>query len=520
MTSRGKNVLFAVCIVVFLLLVGYQLSRPNVALDTSLYTRSAVDFPKGLPWLNVTEPLTLQDLRGRVVILDFWTYGCVNCIHVIPALHALEKKYGNKLVVIGVHTPKFDNEKNINTLKAIVTRYELHHPIIQDVGYKTWNAYGVSAWPTLVVINAEGKIVGSIIGDGQDEALSKLVERAMKMHANEIKNTALDKIKIDKTVDNSFLRAPGKVTVNKKWLVISDTLNNRIVVSNHQGKVISIIGGKDEGNRDGDFKKARFNKPQGVVIVNNGIYVADTENHLIRHIDMDKKVVTTIAGNGKRAWLAAFADNPKTISLNSPWALAYQAPYLYIAMAGNHQIWWLNLNNNHLRPYAGNGREGLKDGAIGSSEFSQPSGLSIVGHWLFVADAEDSAVRRVNLDTDIVYTLVGKGLFVFGDRDGPLKDALIQHDLGIAAIDPKHLYIADTYNHKIKYIDLNSQIILSMIGTGKPENGVGRANLAGLNEPGGIAWYKAKLYIADTNNNRIVVFDPKKNLLTELDVSE
>lgn len=475
----------------------------------------AVEFDAGLPWLNVSRPLTMAELKGKVVILDFWTYGCINCIHVLDDLKRLQHKYGDKIAIIGVHTPKFDNEKNIETLRRIVVRYEIDHPVVNDVDYRLGRLYGMRAWPTQYVIDPFGGVLGKAVGEDNFEVFDRAIQKLLTTHAAAIAERPLPIALEKEKFEASLLAAPGKIAVSNEYVAISDTLHHRVILASHGGGIRHIIGGKSSGFVDGVFDRTRLKSPQGLAFSDNGLYVADTGNHSIRFIDLEKQSVSTVAGNGNNEMHRGAAYGATEIGLRSPWGLALQGSQLYIAMAGNHQIWRLDLEKEIIGAYAGSGREGIADGTLKRSSFSQPSGLAFAGEKLYVADAEDSALRRIDISKGRVETLAGTGLFDFGDRDGPLEQAKLQHLLGVAALDDNHLFIADTYNHKLKAADLDKGEIKTVAGTGSPGRGEGEALAAALNEPGGIAVLGNKVLIADTNNNRIMQYDIDSRRLSE-----
>lgn len=481
---------------------------------------------QSLPWLNVARPLNAGDLQGKIMLLDFWTYGCINCIHIIPDLEKLEKKYGDQLVVIGVHSPKFENEKNIDTLRNIVARYHLTHPVVNDIDFTLWKNFGVRAWPTVSLINPQGEFIKNFIGEGNYEQMDEAIEELVSQHRDEINDRPIPLALEKNKHSNAILASPGKIAVNEDYIAISDSSNHRIMITNHDGKVLHAIGSGKIGYRDGDFSSAQFNNPQGLIFLPNFIYfdegdgfanagevlyVADTGNHRIRRINLRDNTVKTIAGNGESKFVIRGSHHPLSVPIRSPWALAVNKQYLYIAVAGNHQIWRLNLQTHQINVYAGSGYERLTDGKLLQSAFNQPSGLAAIDNQLYVADAEASAIRRINLNTERVSTLVGKGLFDFGDKDGKFDEAMLQHTLGVVAINNNELIIADTYNHRVKLMNLKNRTVTSIIGTGKPEN-----SSQALNEPGGLAIYQNKLYIADTGNHRIIVYDLKSKDIQQL----
>lgn len=480
----------------------------------------AIEFDADLPWLNVSRALTLSDLEGKVVILDFWTYGCINCIHVLEDFRKLEQKYGNKLAVIGVHTPKFDNERNLETLRRIVVRYGIEHPVVNDVDLILGKQYGMRAWPTQFVIDPEGFVLGMVEGENHYELFVEVIDSLLEKHATKLNDKPLP-ISLEKSkLATSLLAAPGKIAVANNRVAISDTLHNRIIIADTTGSILQIIGGTASGFKDGAAAEARFYSPQGLAFSELGLYVADTGNHSIRYIDLQKGLVTTVAGNGKNEIHRGKVFNATEIGLRSPWALTWKEGKLYIAMAGIHQIWMLEPDANRITAWAGSGRESIDDGALSRAGFSQPSGLSLSGDKLFIADAEDSAVRLIDLQEEQVQTLVGTGLFDFGDKDGTFETAQLQHVLGIASIDPKLIYIADTYNHKLKLLDLMKREVTTVAGTGNPGKGTGKALTSALNEPGGLAVLGNRILIADTNNNRIMQYDPAQKTLEEWPLKE
>jgi len=477
-------------------------------------TEDADDFEidPELPWLNVSRPLQLKELRGKAVLLDFWTYGCINCVHVLEDLKRLGKKYHPHLAVIGVHTPKFDREKNIKALRNIIVRYDIEHPVVNDVESQLGRYYGMRAWPTQVLIDPRGVPLGKVTGEGNYELLDSVIGDLLQEFKAELNPTPLPLSPEKERFEKSLLAAPGKITVSDAHIAISDTLHHRILISDHDGNITAIFGGNASGSKDGSSNEASFSSPQGVVFSGRRLFVADTGNHLIRELNLDTRMVKTIAGNGTLEQPRLGEYDAREIGLRSPWGLALKGTSLYISMAGSHQIWRLQLTNGKIENYAGSGREGLKDGPRQISRFSQPSGLSIRGDWLYVADSEDSSIRRINLDSERVETLVGTGLFDFGDRDGPFDQALLQHVLGVAALADGRIVIADTYNHKLKLLDLTRKKITTLAGDGRTGSD-GSDTL--LNEPGGLAVLGDDILITDTNNNRIMKYNLRDPALVE-----
>jgi sugar lactone lactonase YvrE len=502
----------------------------------------------GVAWINTSHPVDLKDLRGKFVLLDFWTYCCINCIHILPELKKLEQAYPNELVVVGVHSAKFEGEEDTKNITDAVLRYEIEHPVVNDANHKIWTKYAVNSWPSFRIIDPEGNLVAGDSGEIGFEAFDKFFKSKLPYY-RERKLLNTRPIKFDLERDKAArtpLRFPGKILTDElgRRLFIADSNHNRIVITSLDGKLIETIGAGVIGRADGDFKTAQFHHPQGMALVDQTLYVADTENHMLRKVDLDAKTVTTIAGTGQQgrnAWpglpagaLGAFnaalperfVAKPKTTELNSPWDLYVHGKDLYIAMAGPHQIWKMPLDESEIGPYAGNGREDIQDGRLlppipydrGFSSFAQPSGLSGDKNWLYVADSEGSAIRAVPFDpAKEVQTLIGTvgSLFTFGDVDGSSDTARLQHALGVVEHEGL-LYVADTYNNKIKVVDPGKRTVQTFAGSGQPGNSDSPAQ---FDEPAGISYAAGKLFVADTNNHLIRTVDLKTREVKTLEIA-
>ena len=486
-------------------------------MDIKNYKGNAPTFPYDLEWLNIEGKLQISDLKGKIVILDFWTYCCINCMHIIPDLKKLEAKYPNELVVIGVHSAKFRNEKDTENIRRAILRYGIEHPVVNDHKFQIWTKYGANAWPTVILINPLGDIVGYISGEGIFEPFDKAIAKLITEFDDVIDRTPF-KPELEKySRQKAVLNFPGKILADEKTnrLFITDSNNDRIIISDLDGNIQDVIGSGKEGKTDGTFETAYFNKPQGLALDRNILYIADTENHLIRKADLINRTLETIAGTGEQAPYRATPDKGSNTALNSPWDLTLVNGILYIAMAGPHQIWAMSLSNGKIEVFAGSGTENIHDADLLSSSLAQPSGITHDGENLYFADSEVSAVRLAELKkTGKVKTLIGHGLFEFGDKDGGFYNALLQHPLGLVYSDGL-IYLADTYNHKIKVMDLAKKEILTLSGNGDMGFADGVGTLARFYEPGGITIAAGKLYVADTNNDQIRVIDIKtKNTST------
>src|SRR5215217_3804777 len=499
----------ALLLVLTLMAQGVSMS----AQERSTQERARVRAPEitgGRGWLNTDKPLSIATLKGKIVLLDFWTYGCINCIHIIPDLKKLEAKYANQLVVIGVHSAKFQNEKETENIRRIILRYEIEHPVYNDSEYAVWQSYGVRAWPTQVLIDPAGYIVGGVSGEGNydviDEAIGKLVTdfRSKGALNEEPLKLVLERAKVGELP----LAFPGKILAdaNGDRLFIADSNHNRIVVTKLDSTLVDTIGTGDAGAADGAFDKATFYRPQGMALTGDNLYVADTENHLIRRVDLKTRTVETVAGTGQQSREYFKTGPARSVPLSSPWDLQLVGRVLYIAMAGPHQIWKMDLDKNEVSTFAGSGREARLDGPLSEVGFAQPSGIASDGKTLYVADSESNIIRAIDIAGGTVKTLVGGDLFEFGDVDGTGDDVRLQHPLGLLTYGEK-LLIADTYNHKIKELDPKADKVTSLLGTGKPGQSDGAK--PSFYEPAGLALANGNLYVADTNNHAIRVVDLK-----------
>ncbi|XP_036120506.1 NHL repeat-containing protein 2 isoform X2 [Molossus molossus] len=519
---------------------------------------SVPEFPEGLEWLNTEGPISVyKDLCGKVVILDFFTYCCINCIHLLPDLHALEHNYSDKdgLLIVGVHSAKFPNEKVLDNIKSAVLRYDITHPVVNDADASLWQELEVSCWPTVVILGPRGNMLFSLIGEGHKDKLFLYTSVALKYYRDrgQIRDNKIG-IKLYKdSLPPSPLLFPGKVTVDhvSKRLVIADTGHHRILVVRKNGQIQYSIGGPNPGRKDGIFSESTFNSPQGVAIRDNIIYVADTENHLIRKIDLEAEMVSTVAGIGIQGTDKEGGAQGEQQPISSPWDVVWGSSgsevqrdaILWIAMAGTHQIWALLLDCCRLPKktelkkgaclrFAGSGNEENRNNAYPhKAGFAQPSGLSLAAEepWscLFVADSESSTVRAVSLKDGAVRHLVGgerdpTNLFAFGDVDGVGIGAKLQHPLG-AAWDKKRqlLYVADSYNHKIKVVDPKTKHCTTLAGTGDISNISSSFSESTFNEPGGLCVGEdgQLLYVADTNNHQIKVMDLETKTVSVFPVS-
>lgn len=489
------------------------------------------EFPPTLQWINVDAPLTMESLQGKIVLFDFWTYGCINCIHMIPVLRQIEEKYPEEVVVIGVHSAKFENEGVTENLRQIVQRYELHHPVINDNTFHVWQTFGAQAWPTLAVADPRGNLLARQSGEIPFEALDDFL-RDMIAYWDSIGE--LDRTPIELALEGAgmptgALAFPGKVLadVPGNRLFIADSNHHRLIIADLTTyEVLDVIGSGQRGFENGGFDEASFDQPQGMALKGELLYVADVNNHAIRVVDLAAQEVDVVAGTGIMGRGSIRPGNqleqPLNEDLRSPWDVEFgEDGLLYIAMAGTHQIWQIDLEKQILEVAVGNGREAAKNDTLDNSELAQPSGLYFIDGKLYFADSESSTIRVADFNEDSVALVSGtdaNNLFDFGDVDGELGTSRLQHALGVVGGPDGLIYVADTYNSKIKIVD-EDNVTTTIFGlTGNGGFVDGGPDVAQLDEPGGLDYAELPdgrrvLFIADTNNHAIRVIDLDANVM-------
>ena len=385
-------------------------------------------------------------------------------------LAGLERELEDEpFLVVGVHSPKFTNERDETMVREAVRRYGVTHPVVVDPGRSIWDEWGVNAWPTLVVVDETGEVVAAGSGEPDPDALRAVVRDLLPAT-----RPAPLPLRPEPAPPGS-LSYPGKVIAAGDRLYVADTGHGQVVEAD--------LDGNERRRLDG------FRHPNGLALADGVLYVADTGDRSIVRVTLDSGAAETVADG-----------------LRSPWDLAWDGELLYIAMAGSHQIWFHDPVAAETDVFAGTGHELRRDGPVAGAAFAQPSGLALLDGSLYVADSEISSIRAIDdlggLPT--ARTVCGSGeLFGFGDRDGFGEEVLLQHPIGIAAGDGV-LYVADSFNHKVKRVDPASGECRTLFG------GLERLPETvepGFWEPEGLARAGGDLYVADTNNHRIVAID-------------
>jgi thiol-disulfide isomerase/thioredoxin/sugar lactone lactonase YvrE len=468
-----------------------------------------------LAWVNTTRPLSLSELRGHVVILDFWTSCCVNCMHVVPILRDLEARHArDPVVVIGVHSAKFAAEQAPARVAEAAARYGVAHPVVVDRGMALWERFGVRSWPTLVIVRPDGTISAVAPGEPDPAVLEAFLRReldearaagtlaaapaSLPLAAGTI--VALDEPAATPRVTSApgTLAYPGKVAVHEDGrIAVADSGHHRVLVLAPTGETLQVIGSGEPGHADGPFARARLDDPQGVAWDDQLLWICDARAHVLARADFFTGQLATLAGTGAMGLttLGAMPLPARAVALRSPWDVVVDDTRLYVAMAGSHQLAVYDKSRGTIAALAGTGREAIVDGGFAEACFAQPSGLWLEHETLLVADSEVSAVRALDLDRRVVTTIVGGGLFDFGADDGPLARARLQHPLAVASLGGGTIIVADTYNDSLRRLDTNRGVAETLFrGSGAEA----------LHEPSGLALLPSgELLVADTNRHRL-----------------
>ena len=432
----------------------------------------APEFPDGT-WINSAEPLSLKQLRGKVVLLDFWTFCCGNCLHVIDELHELERDYADELVIIGVHSPKFEHEKSDRAVRAATERYDVAHPVFNDPELYLWRQYAVRAWPTLVLIDPDGYVIAQAAGEGQSSGLQRLIDELIAEYGDRLRRG--DNPYQPPVLEPGTFRFPAKAILEGDTLLVADAGHHQIVRTALDGTTeLDRLGGPDLLKEPNGLCLAADSHPFDLV-------VADTGNHRLVTFGPDATPI-----NLHRGLTTITGAVPEVLS---PWDVVWwpAAGVYAIAAAGVHLLLAWDPVADVVSILAGTTVEGMKDGPALDGWLAQPSGLAVDGDRLWFVDSETSALRYLTLDGQL-HTVVGEGLFDFGHVDGPAAEARLQHPLGVAVLSDGSIGIADTYNGAIRRFQAGA---VSTLATD-------------LAEPSGLLEVDGQLVVVESAAHRLV----------------
>ena len=456
----------------------------------------AFEFPAGLEWVNTPHAPSPVNLHGRVTLIYFWTFDCINCVNLLADLAWLENRYHDGLCVIGVHTPKYTSQRDTRAVLKAVNRHHLRHPVASDPGFVLWQQFGVRAWPSVVLLDAEGRLAGLYTGEGRRQEIDRRVASLLDEATQRDIRIYEPWPAVSRPEPRLPLAFPARVIANEKHLYIADTAHHRVLETTHEGRILRQFGSGNAGYWDGRLIDCGLSSPQGLAFGKDVLYIADTGNHAIRRVRILSGDVDTVAGTGKlgRERPQNHTD-PAAVAMCAPVDVAVHNEHVYFTVSGQHQVWDLDLTRRSLDILAGSGRFGIDDGEGAYASFAQPSGVGVLAHALLVADAGAGAIRAVRETDRRVTTIIGHGPWDFGDSAGKREDVRLQHPLGLC-VDPRGIvFIADSYNSKLKALNIKTGEVRAF-------------NLPyRFHEPEGISLGGGALWIANTNAHEIVRVD-------------
>ncbi len=468
----------------------------------------APEFPAVLDWVNVSEAPELSTLRGRVVLLWFWSYDNVHCWNLLPDIAWLESRYNDGLSVFGIHCPKYPHQRDSETVLKAVNRLGIRHPVASDANLDLWKQYDVDAWPSVVLIDASGLVAAVIPGEGRrqdlDEKITQLLDEAAEQDLREYESATV----ASRPEARLPLRFPGKLLATESRLYVADSGHDRVLECNHEGRILRQFGSGDRGYWDGRNEECGLADPQGLALRDEFLYIADRGNHAVRRVRLETGEMETVLGNGEPGRMRPHNADALATPIGNPSDLAIVADKLYVISSSQNQIWELDLGRDTVDVFAGNGKLGMQDGLSLDSSFAQPSGITTSGLQLLIADAASSSIRLVRLIDGRVSTLVGSGLYEYGDVPGARDTARLQNPLDVA-MDPRGIaFIADSYNGKIKALSLKSGAVRALNVNHE------------LKEPGGLSIAAGALWIANTNAHEVLRIDLSSGLGTRVPIDE
>ena len=404
------------------------------------------------------KPILISSDMKKPLLLDFWTFGCMNCLNIIPDLKLLENMFGDDLDIVSIHTPKFEKEQNIKSLKKSLDFLDISHSVIADNDACLWDAYAVKAWPTWILVDPSGYVALHEQGEGHLQKFAQAIQSFIDVPAKEEPFVSTKK---DMSV----------IEVSKDWMTIG--CQSELDIYTGDKKVKTVKG---------------FSMISGLLIVDDTVFVADRYRGEVSIIDLN-----------------SYAQKILVKGLRAPYGLEFIHSNLFISLAGSHKITVVNLDTLQTQEIAGNGFEGLRDGVGDQVLLAQPQALAFDEDRLWFLDTETSSLRYM-LGRE-VFTEFGEGLFSFGDDN---KKLLLQHpqDMTLGRYGDGcgvgRLFIADTYNDKIKVYD--------------PEDKSMQTLVEDIEMPISISKSGCRLYIICLGKEKPYVFDLKVMKLESLEL--
>lgn len=466
----------------------------------------APELHASLHWLN-GERQTLASHRGQVCLLLFWNAASPWCQTLIDSVVRLQGRHPADLTVLAIHQPKFDAEQDDERVLRAAQQSGLQCPVANDHGWVAWQHFQLSAWPSIVLVDAAGNMRRTFVGDQPGSVLESAIEELLS--EPEVSGGAQAMPRRARG-GREGLCFPSGLAATDKHVYVADSGNHRILECNHEGRVLRQFGSGQGELVDGNSDEAGFRGPRGLRLTRDWLYVADTGNHALRRIHLVKGEVETLIGNGRVGQpREGGVDTPASVCLNQPWDVVVGKDRLFIALAGCNQIWDYDLKQKKLHCLAGSGELGIADGPARTSFLAHPAGLALVEQNLYFADSASSAVRVVHLANNAVETLVGQGLYEFGLQNGIRSEARLQYPLAVA-LDPQSpvLWVADAYNQRLRRLRLGGGEMLEHELPGA------------LEFPCALASVPGSLFIADAHAHAVYRLDTASGEFQRLPIGE
>lgn len=468
----------------------------------------APEFPASLEWIN-GDPLQMSEQRGRVVALVFWSASSAYCQNLLVELSAIATRHADGLTVVAVHTPKFEAERDARIPLKALNRMGCRLPVVQDKLFLLWQHFEILAWPTVVLIGADGRVQQRFVGDHQRQLIDAAVQSLLDEAGAQQRVFGVQPFAY-KPEPRMPLLFPSGIAVGPSHLYIADSGHHRVLECTHDGRILRTFGSGTPDYADGNSAECSFHSPRGLHLTRDALLVADTGNHALRRIALLNGETDTVVGTGQRRQPdEGPGSSPTTTALDTPWGVTGSHDKLYISLAGAQQIWEYDQVGRSLRVLAGSGQIGFADGAGERAMLAQPSGMALVQQSLYVADSAASAIRNVHIAAGQIHSLIGHGLFEFGCQDGARQSGLLQYPLDIA-MDPKQaqLWIADTYNNQIRALRLGGGELRTL-----------QLDYV-LHEPAAIAAGADALWLANSHSHEVLRIDPDTRQVQRLPIGE
>ncbi|MDR6095086.1 hypothetical protein [Stenotrophomonas sp. SORGH_AS_0321] len=463
------------------------------------------DLPEFATWLNAA-PATLSELRGQPLALLFVNAASAWCAQRLAEVANWQSRHPGRLQVLVLQVPRFDFEREEAASLKLLRRQGLHSIALLDSDWDGWRRFGVTAWPTIVLMDVYGRESSRLVGLGQPGEL----DRALNELCGSVQPSAFEPLRELHPEPRLPLCFPTGLAVTTERLYIADSGHHRVLECTHGGRVVRQFGQGTPDFMDGGAQEAAFNRPQALVVERESLYVADTGNHALRRINIITGQVDTLCGSGRPGEpLEGQVNDPRSVALNHPTGLALADNELHVAMAGDNRIWSYHLGQRRLTRRAGSGAIDQRDGSGNVAAFAQPTGLAVVQQALYVADALASSIRCVQLRGDLVQTLIGQGVWNHGSEDGPRDRASLQFPQAIAlSPDAPLLWIADAGNGRLRTLRLGGGELVT------------QALPRRLHGPAGLAVGSGAVWIAETDAHAVLRFDPASGVLSDVPITE